>query len=128
MKILIIEDDPTSLKLASDVLQAGGHVVMLAMTADQAILSIQTVLPDAILLDLRLPGIKGMDVARQCRAEAATREIPIIAVTAYPEDYPKETVIEAGCDGFLVKPINTRLLSAQIEAAVTAHKGRHSLP
>lgn len=126
MKILIIEDDSVSLKLASDVLQAGGHVIMLAATADQAILSIRTVRPDAILLDLRLPGIKGISVARQCREESGTRDIPIIAVTAYPEDYTKEAALKAGCDGFLVKPINTRMLSEQIEAAVAAHKGRHS--
>ncbi len=60
MNILIIEDDPVSLKLASEVLQAGGHVVMLATCADQAIASIAAVRPDVILLDLRLPGIKGL--------------------------------------------------------------------
>jgi CheY-like chemotaxis protein len=117
MKILIIEDDPTSLKLASDVLQAGGHVIMLATTADQAILSLKTVKPDAILLDLKLPGIKGLGVARQCREESGTHDIPIIAVTAYPEKYSKEAALAAGCDGYIQKPINTRTLTQQIEAA-----------
>lgn len=100
MKILIIEDDPTSLKLAGDVLQSGGHMVMLAVSADQAIQSINTVKPDAILLDLRLKGIRGLAVARQCREEALTRDIPIVAVTAYTAEYDERAAKKAGCDAY----------------------------
>lgn len=120
MKILIIEDDPSSLKLASEVLQAGGHVIMLATSADQAILSIKAVKPDVILLDMRLPGIKGQAVARQCREGMATCDIPIIAVTAFPEAYGKEEALKAGCDAYITKPINTRTLLQQIETVVAA--------
>jgi CheY-like chemotaxis protein len=120
MKILVIEDDPTSLKLASEVLQTGGHVVMLAISADHAIYSIQAVKPDVILLDLSLPGIKGLAVARQCRAEPANRDIAIIAVTAFSQEYGKKNALEAGCDAYIVKPINTRTLLQQIEEVVTA--------
>jgi two-component system cell cycle response regulator len=118
MKILIIEDDPTSLKLTSEVLQAGGHVVMLATTADHAVYSLKAVKPDVILLDLRLPGIKGFAVARQCREETATHEIPIIAITAFSGDYGKDDALKAGCDAYIVKPINTRTLLQQIEDVV----------
>jgi DNA-binding response OmpR family regulator len=104
MKIRIIEDDPASLKLTSDVVQGGGPVVMLATSADQAIYSIRAVRPDVILLDLRLPGIKGFGVASQCRGD--------------------ET-LKAGCDACIVKPINTRTLQ-QIEEVVAA-KARNSL-
>jgi CheY-like chemotaxis protein len=120
MKILIIEDDPTSLKLASEVLQAGGHVVMLAVSADQAIHSIRMVKPDVILLDMRLPGIKGTGVARQCREEIATRNIPIIAVTAFSGEHNKEEAMKAGCDAYITKPINTRTLLQQMEDVVAA--------
>jgi two-component system, cell cycle response regulator len=120
MKILIIEDDPTSLKLASEVLQAGGHVVMLAISADHAIYSIKAVKPDVILLDMRLPGIKGMAVAQQCREEPATRDISIIAVTAFSQEYGKDNALKAGCDAYIVKPINTRTLLQQIEDVVAA--------
>ena len=118
MKILVIEDDPTSLKLASEVLQAGGHVVMLALTADHAIYSLKAVKPDVILLDLRLPGIKGLAVARQCREDPATREIAIIAITAFSQEYGQNNALEAGCDAYIVKPINTRTLLQQIETVV----------
>jgi CheY-like chemotaxis protein len=120
MKILIIEDDPISLKLTSEVLQAGGHVIMLAASADQAICSINAITPDVILLDLRLPGIKGVGVARQCREESGTHDIPIIAVTAFSSDYGRADALEAGCDAYLVKPINTRTLLQQIDDVVAA--------
>ena len=120
MKILIIEDDPTSLKLASEVLQAGGHIVMLAISADQAIACIKAVKPEAILLDLQLPGIEGLAVARHCREHPVTQDIPIIAVTAFSAEYNSRDVIKAGCDAYLNKPINTRALLTQIEDVVAA--------
>ncbi|MDB6169142.1 MAG: two-component response regulator [Verrucomicrobia bacterium] len=120
MHILIIEDDPVSLKLASEVLQTGGHVIMLAASADQAIRSIHAVTPDVILLDLRLPDIRGLGVARQCREEIGTRDIPIIAVTAFSSDYGRADALRAGCDAYIVKPINTRTLLRQIDEVVAA--------
>jgi CheY-like chemotaxis protein len=120
MKILIIEDDPVSLKLASEVLQSGGHVIMLAASADQAIRSMNAITPDAVLVDLRLPGIRGIGVVRQCREDASTRDVPIIAVTAFSSDYGRADAIAAGCDAYIVKPINTRTLLQQVDDVVAA--------
>ena len=120
MKILIVEDDPINLKLTSEVLQSGGHVVMLATTADQAMLSIAAVKPDLILLDLRLPGIKGLAVVRQCRERTDTRDIPIIAVTGFSSEHTEFEAIKAGCDAYIVKPLNIRTLSQQIEQVAAA--------
>ena len=128
MKILVIEDDPTSLKLASEVLQAGGHIVMLAISADDAIYSLRAVKPDVILLDLSLPGIKGLAVARQCRAEPANFDIAIIAITAFSQEYAQKNAMEAGCDAYIVKPINTRTLLQQIEDVVTARVNTFASP
>jgi DNA-binding response OmpR family regulator len=93
---------------------------MLAASADQAICSINAITPDVILLDLRLPGIKGVGVARQCREEVRTHDIPIIAVTAFSSDYGRVDALEAGCDAYFVKPINTRTLLRQVEEVVAA--------
>jgi len=120
MKILIIEDDPVSLKLASEVLQSGGHIIMLAASADQAIRSINAVTPDVVLLDLRLPGIRGIGVARQCREDAGTCDIPIIAVTAFSSEYGRAAALAAGCDAYIVKPINTRTLLREVDDVVAA--------
>jgi CheY-like chemotaxis protein len=122
MKILIVEDDPVSLKLASEVLQSDGHIIMLAASADQAIRSVKAVRPDVILLDLQLPGIKGLSVARQVREEADTQEIPIVAVTAFCDRVRKDAALAAGCDAYLVKPINTRTLPQLIATVVAAKR------
>jgi len=95
-------------------------MVMLAISADQAIQSINTVKPDAILLDLRLKGIRGLAVARQCREDPGTRNIPILAVTAYSNEYDERAAAKAGCDAYITKPINIHTLSQQIEAVVAA--------
>jgi len=125
MKILIVEDDPSSLKLTSEVVQGGGHVVMLATSADHAIYSIKAVKPDVILLDLRLPGIEGLGVAHHVREEMHLNDIAIIAITSSSEEYGKEKALQAGCDAYFVKPINTRTLVQNIEDAVAA-KSRSS--
>jgi len=120
MKILVVENDPTSLKLTAEVLQMDGHVVMLAISADQAIESIKTVRPDVILLDLNLPNVEGLAVARQCRKDHSMRRVPIVAVTAYPLNYAREDALAAGCDDYIQKPINTRTLAKRLEELVAA--------
>ena len=119
MKILVIENDPTSLKLASDVLHMDGHFVMLAVSADQAVECIRAAKPDVILLDLKLPQMDGLAIARQCRKEEASRNIPIVAVTAYPLQYARDEALAAGCDDYIRKPIDTRTLSLRLESLVT---------
>jgi CheY-like chemotaxis protein len=76
------------------------------------------VAPDVVLLDLRLPGMDGLALVRQLRASEGTQHIPIVVVTAYPESYPRHTMLEAGCDAYIGKPIDTRSLPNQIAEAV----------
>jgi CheY-like chemotaxis protein len=121
MKILIIEDDPAHLKLANLVLTAEGHEVTDAYTAEQAIESVSGCPPQIILLDLALPGTDGFALARRLKEAAETREIPIVAVTAYPERFSREEAQRAGCEAYIVKPIDTRKLADQVEAAARQH-------
>ena len=116
MKILVIEDHPTQLKLARVVLSAAGHQVSDAVAAEQAFTAIKADRPQIILLDLALPDMDGLTLARRLKADPATRDIHIVAVTAYPEEYSKAAALAAGCDGYLVKPIDTRELSDQLSA------------
>ncbi len=117
MRILVVEDEPASLKLAQLVLSADGNEVSQANAAERAIEEILRSGPEAILLDLELPGIDGLTLARNLKAQESTRHIVIIAVTAFPERYPREVTLAAGCDGYIVKPINTRELSRKIAEA-----------
>jgi len=116
MNILVIEDEPTSRKLATLVLSSSGHKVVDAQSAEAAIEAVCRSQPEMILLDLALPGMDGLALARQLKGESKTRHIPIVAVTSYPERFPREEAFRAGCDAYIVKPIDTRALADQVEA------------
>jgi len=114
MKILLVEDEPASLKLAHVVLTSDGHEVIDAQAADKAIEEIRLSEPDVILLDLELPNVDGLTLARSLKSAEATKRIVIIAVTAYPDRFPRDEALESGCDAYIVKPINTRILTSQV--------------
>jgi CheY-like chemotaxis protein len=122
MKILVVEDEPASLKLAHLVLAAAGYEVTNAEAADKAIEEILLSEPEAILLDLELPGIDGLTLARNLKSDPKTRHIAIIGITAFPEKFPRSDAMAAGCDGYIVKPVNTRKLSQQVAEAVEKGK------
>lgn len=114
MKILVIEDQPAQLKLAHLVLSAAGHDVSDAEVAEQAFAAIKADRPQLILLDLGLPDMDGLTLVRKLKAALDTRDIHVVAVTSYPEQYSKVAALAAGCDAYLLKPINTRKLSGQL--------------
>ena len=74
--------------------------------------------PHVILLDLELPGMGGLTLVRKLKADPTTRNIHVVAVTSYPERYKKSEAMAAGCDAYLVKPINTRTLPLLVEQVV----------
>lgn len=117
MKVLIVEDEAASLKLATLVLCSEGHDVTDARTAELAIGSIAQSQPEVILLDLGLPGMDGLALARKLKEDPKTQHIPIIALTAYPERFPREEARRAGCVDYILKPIDTRKLPARVKAA-----------
>jgi two-component system cell cycle response regulator len=123
MKILVVEDEPASLKLAHLVLSAGGHVVSEADAVGQAVEQILRSEPEVILLDLELPVIDGLTLARNLKRHEKTRNIAIIAITSFPEKYPRDAALAAGCDGYILKPIDTRHLAQQITAMVERADG-----
>jgi CheY-like chemotaxis protein len=92
-----------------------GHVVCESVSAEGAAAAIAANSPDVILLDLRLPGMDGVALIRQLKSNPETRDIPTVAMTAYPEDYRREDLVAAGCDAYIVKPIDTRTLPRKLE-------------
>ncbi len=119
MKILVIEDHPSQLKLAHHVLSAAGHEVSDAEAAAAAVVAIGRERPQAILLDLGLPDMDGLDLARKLKSDPATCDIPIVAVTSFPEKYTEADALNAGCSAYIVKPLSTRELPSQIDAVFT---------
>jgi two-component system cell cycle response regulator len=116
MKILVIEDHAADLKLADLVLSTAGHDVHAVEAAEQAFAAIKEDRPQLILLDLDLPGMDGLALVRKLKADPDMRDIHVVAVTCYLERYPKAAALAAGCDAYLMKPINTRELSGQLTA------------
>jgi CheY-like chemotaxis protein len=109
-RVLIVDDNPTNLKLVAYLVKANGYEVDTAGDADAAVAAIAAHRPRVILMDLQLPGVDGLELTRKLKADPATREISIIAVTAYAMKGDQEKAFEAGCDDYVTKPIDTRAL------------------
>ena len=109
-RVLIVDDNPTNLKLVAFLVKAQGYEVETAGDADAALASIAAQRPALILMDLQLPGIDGVELTRRLKADPATREIKVIAVTAYAMKGDHEKALAAGCDDYVTKPIDTRAL------------------
>ena len=110
LSILVVDDNPMNLKLACVVLQGEGHDVREALDAEEALAQLATWHPHLILMDIQLPGMDGLELTRQLKADPATRDILILAITAYAMKGDEQKALAAGCDGYITKPIDTRTL------------------
>jgi len=113
-RVLIVDDNPTNLKLVAYLVRANGYEVDTAGDAAAALAAIAANRPVVILMDLQLPGIDGLELTRRLKSVPATRGIKIIAVTAYAMKGDEEKALAAGCDDYVTKPIDTRGLPALI--------------
>ena len=113
-KILVVDDNPINLKLASDVLAFEGHDILTAVDAEEAQLVLAENLPDLILMDIALPGMDGLTLTRILKADARTRQVRIVALTAFAMKGDDQKALDAGCDGYIIKPIDTRKFPAQV--------------
>ena len=104
--VLIVDDNAINLKLARILLQGEGYAVHTATDAERALLVLAAVKPRLILMDLQLPGMDGLALTRRLKADEATREIVIIALTASAMKGDEERARAAGCDGYVAKPID----------------------
>jgi CheY-like chemotaxis protein len=112
--ILIVEDNEANQLLASTVLEREGFRVNLAANSVEALEKLNSTPPDLILMDVQLPGQDGLSLARQLKADQNTAAIPIVALTALAMLGDKERTLEAGCIGYIPKPINTRTFAAEV--------------
>ena len=116
--ILVVEDESAIAELIAINLRHAGFEVAVAADADTAQASIDRVLPELVLLDWMLPGQSGVQLARRWRADARTRDLPVIMLTARAEEADKITGLDAGADDYLTKPFSTKELLARIRAVL----------
>jgi two-component system cell cycle response regulator DivK len=108
--ILIVDDNPANVALISFVLTNKGFEIRTATHAAEALAVLDAFRPRLILMDVQLPGMDGLELTRRLKADPRTRHIVIIALTAYAMKGDEDRAREAGCDGYLSKPIDTRTL------------------
>jgi two-component system cell cycle response regulator DivK len=117
--ILVVEDNPRNLKLARDVLSYAGYRTLEACNAEDGIRLANQHSPDLILMDVQLPGMDGDAALEILRESPGTRDIPVVALTAFAMKDDRDRLLAAGFDGYLVKPISVPDFAAQVGEFVT---------
>ncbi|MDD5135692.1 MAG: response regulator, partial [Phycisphaerae bacterium] len=117
-KILVVEDDEDIMELISFNLKKEGYSVVKALTGEEALKQAQSASPDIVLLDVMLPEIDGLEVCRNLKSDAKTKNIPVIMVTAKGEESDVVAGLELGAEDYVVKPFRPKELVARVRAVL----------
>src|ERR1035437_8734505 len=112
--ILIVDDTPVNLKLTRILLVNEGYTVLTAASAEEALEVLRSYRPRLILADIQLPGMDGLEMTRLIKQDERTRDSAVGALTAFARKGDEQKAMEAGCDGYITKPIDTRTLGERI--------------
>ena len=115
MKILVVEDNEFNMKLVRTLLQIKGYTVIEAMDAETGIKLAKKHCPNLILMDIQLPHLDGLSATRILREDKQTCDIPIVAVTSFAMEGDEQKTIDAGCAGYISKPLDTRTFLAEVD-------------
>ncbi len=112
--VLVVDDNPINLKLAADVLDCEGYAVFRARDASEAQQIINRSTLDLILMDIQMPGMDGLALTRLVKADPSSEHICIVALTAFAMKGDEKKAMDAGCDGYITKPIDAEKLTAEV--------------
>jgi len=118
LRVLVVDDNGDSADSLAMLLSLSGHETHVARSGPEALTSAEALRPDAVLLDLGLPGLNGFEVCRRLRAGEWAGEIPIIAITGWGQAEDRQRSKDAGFDGHLVKPVVLAELTALLEGSL----------
>jgi two-component system, cell cycle response regulator DivK len=121
-RVLIIDDNPLNIELASVVLEEAGFVVDGVSEPGEAHSRIATFRPDVILMDIQLPGSDGLALTRAIKADPATHHIAVAAFTAYAMKGDEARMRDGGCDGYIVKPIDVAVFADQVRSVIDTRR------
>ena len=126
-KILVVDDTPASLRLLTDILKAEGYEVRSAISGELALRAATSNPPELVLLDIRMPEMDGYEVCRRLKAQPATRDVPVIFVSAISETGEKVQGFELGAVDFVTKPYHRDELLARVRSHLELNRLRHHL-
>ncbi|MDJ1008088.1 MAG: phosphate regulon transcriptional regulator PhoB [Paracoccaceae bacterium] len=115
-RVLLVEDEPAQREILAYNLEAEGFDVTRAATGDEALMMVDEVGPDLILLDWMLPGVSGIEICRRLKSRNAMREVPIIMISARTEEVDRVRGLETGADDYVVKPYSVVELMARVRS------------
>jgi two-component system cell cycle response regulator DivK len=115
-KVLVVEDNPANMTLATVLLQSAGHTVLSARDAETGLALARVEQPDLVLMDIQLPGMDGLEATALLKSDPSTRTIPVIALTALAMKGDEQRILGAGCDGYIAKPLAYKEFLATISA------------
>ena len=118
-RILIVDDNAVNLKLMRVLLTGEGYTVRTAADAEEALAILREFAPRLIVMDIQLPGMDGLALTRKLKADPTMSGTTILGLTAYAMKGDEQRVLEAGCDGYIAKPIDTRAFPALIARYLT---------
>jgi two-component system cell cycle response regulator DivK len=121
--ILVVEDNATNMTLSTFLLESAGHTVVAATSAELGLTLALECRPDLILMDIQLPGMDGLQATALLKGNAATRGIPVIALTALAMKGDEERIRAAGCDGYIAKPLAYKEFLAVIREHLSKSAG-----
>jgi CheY-like chemotaxis protein len=120
-RVLVVEDNDMNMQLVEYLLEEGGYQIVKAASGEDALSIARSGDPvDLILMDIHLPGIDGLSVVREMKTDARTKAIPILALTAHAMRGDRDRFLEAGCDGYISKPIDVKTFLTSIRSYLRA--------
>ena len=118
-RVLVVEDNEMNMQLVEFLLEEGGYGIVKATSGEEAVAVARGAeAVDLILMDIHLPGMDGLSVVRELKSDARTRHIPILALTAHAMRGDKDRFLQAGCDGYISKPIDVKNFLAAIASFI----------
>src|SRR5260221_9555716 len=121
--VLIVDDTPVNLKLVRVLLSRQGFDVRTANTAEEALEVVQSFQPRLVLADIQLPGMDGLEMTRRLKSDPATSGVIVLALTAFAMKGDEQKAFDAGCDGYITKPIDTRTFPLLIREYMNRSNG-----
>lgn len=114
-KIMVVEDDPDIMRILMHTLMGEGYQVVPAYGGEDALRKVKVHKPDLVLTDLAMPKVSGVEVIHRIKSDPATKDIPVIAVTAHVWDTLAQSAGQVGCDGYISKPFNNKQLVLEVQ-------------